>query len=190
MPNVPSARSGPTLCDPMYCSLPGSSVYGIFQARILEWVAVSFSRGSSRPWDWTWVSCVSALQVDSLPADPSGMPTNSAQGSNFFTSLQTLAIFWALKKCSHANRCEKGPISFECFYLYMRNWALLLQWLLLAANIYFMKKYTYIAGMYANTFYWWIACVLSCFLHVQFFVTLWTVARRAPLSMGILQAQK
>ena len=38
-----------TLCDLMDCSLPGSSVHGILQARILEWVAISFSRGSSRP---------------------------------------------------------------------------------------------------------------------------------------------
>ena len=45
-----------TLCDPMDCSLPGSSVHEIFQARILEWVAISFSRGSSRPRDQTWVS--------------------------------------------------------------------------------------------------------------------------------------
>ena len=37
----------PTLCDPMDCSLPGSSVHGILQERILEWVAISFSRGSS-----------------------------------------------------------------------------------------------------------------------------------------------
>ena len=37
----------PTLCDPMDCSLSGSSVHGIFQARVLEWIAVSFSRGSS-----------------------------------------------------------------------------------------------------------------------------------------------
>ena len=36
-----------TLCEPMDCSPPGSSVHGIFQARILEWVAISFSRGSS-----------------------------------------------------------------------------------------------------------------------------------------------
>ena len=40
----------------MDCSLPGSSVHGIFQARILEWVAISFSRRSSWPRDWTWVS--------------------------------------------------------------------------------------------------------------------------------------
>ena len=45
-----------TLCDPMDYSLPGSSVHGIFQARVLEWVATSFSRGSSRPRDRTWVS--------------------------------------------------------------------------------------------------------------------------------------
>ena len=41
------AQSCLTLCDPMDCSLPGSSVHGILQARTLEWVAISFSRGSS-----------------------------------------------------------------------------------------------------------------------------------------------
>ena len=49
------AQSCPTLSDPMDCSLPGSSVHEIFQARILEWVAISFSRGSSRPRDQTQV---------------------------------------------------------------------------------------------------------------------------------------
>ena len=44
-----------TLCDPVDCSLPGSCVHRISQARILEWVAISFSRGSSQPRDWTWV---------------------------------------------------------------------------------------------------------------------------------------
>ena len=51
-------QSCPTLCDPMDCSLPHSYVYGIFRARVLEWVAISFSTGSSRPRDWTQVSCV------------------------------------------------------------------------------------------------------------------------------------
>ena len=50
------SQSSPTLCDPMDFSLPGSSVHGIFQARILEWVAISFSRGSSQPRDRTRVS--------------------------------------------------------------------------------------------------------------------------------------
>ena len=47
-----------TLCDPMDYNLPGSSVHGILQARILEWVAISSSRGSSWPRDRTWVSCI------------------------------------------------------------------------------------------------------------------------------------
>ena len=42
-----------TLWDPMYCNIPGSSIPGIFQARVLEWVAISFSRGSSQPRDQT-----------------------------------------------------------------------------------------------------------------------------------------
>ena len=46
----------PTLCDPMDCSLPGSSVHGIFQARILEWAPIPFSRESSQPMDGTQVS--------------------------------------------------------------------------------------------------------------------------------------
>ena len=46
-----------TLCNPMNCNPPGSSVHGILQARILEWVAILFSRGSSWPRDWTQVSC-------------------------------------------------------------------------------------------------------------------------------------
>ena len=52
------AKSCLTLCDPMDCSLPGSSVHGIFQARVLERVAISFSRGSSRLRDGTRVSYI------------------------------------------------------------------------------------------------------------------------------------
>ena len=52
-----------TLCDLVDCSPPGSSAHGIFQARILEWVAISSSRGSSWPRDWTQISCVSCLAI-------------------------------------------------------------------------------------------------------------------------------
>ena len=52
------AQSCLTLCNPMDYSLPGFSIHGILQVRILEWVTISFSRGSSRPRDWTWVSCI------------------------------------------------------------------------------------------------------------------------------------
>ena len=44
-----------TLCDPMDYSRPGTSVHGNFQAKVLEWVAISFSRGTSQPRDWTQV---------------------------------------------------------------------------------------------------------------------------------------
>ena len=50
------AQSCQTLCDPMDCSLPGSSVHGVFQAIVLEWIDISFSRGSTQPKDQTWVS--------------------------------------------------------------------------------------------------------------------------------------
>ena len=65
------SSSCPTLCDPMDCSPPGSSVRGIFQARILEWVAMSSSRGSSRPGAQT---SLPALQVDSLSPSHQGSP--------------------------------------------------------------------------------------------------------------------
>ena len=55
------AQSCLTLCSPMDCSPPGPSVHGVLQARILEWVAISFSRGSSEPRDRTGVSCNSCL---------------------------------------------------------------------------------------------------------------------------------
>ena len=51
-----SLQSCPTLCDAMDCSLPGSSVYGILQARMLEWVVMPSSRGSSQPRDQTHIS--------------------------------------------------------------------------------------------------------------------------------------
>ena len=51
-----AAQSSPTLCDPVDCSPPGSSIHGILQVRILEWVAISFSRGSSRSRNQTRVS--------------------------------------------------------------------------------------------------------------------------------------
>ena len=47
-----------TLCGPMDCNQPGSSVHGISQARVLEWVAIPFARGSSQPRNWTQVSCI------------------------------------------------------------------------------------------------------------------------------------
>ena len=61
MLHTQSLQSCPNLCNPQDCSPPGSSVHGTSQARIMEWVAISFSRGSSRPRDPTNVSCVSYI---------------------------------------------------------------------------------------------------------------------------------
>ena len=60
---IPEVLLGPVcllvaLCDPLDYSLPGPSIHGILQVRLLEWVAISFSRRSSQPRDWTWVSCI------------------------------------------------------------------------------------------------------------------------------------
>ena len=61
-----------TLSDPVDCSPPGSSVHGILQARILEWVAMPFSRGSSQSGDRTHVSFI----ADSAPSEPPGKPVH------------------------------------------------------------------------------------------------------------------
>ena len=74
-----SLQSCPTLCDPMDCSPPGSSVHVIPQARIVEWVAMPSSRGSSRLGNQTCISYVSLLlQVGSLPVEPRGKPIEYA----------------------------------------------------------------------------------------------------------------
>ena len=77
MKEVKVAQSCPTLCDRMDYSLPGSFVHGILEAKMLEWVAIPFSRGSSQPRDQIQVS----LQTDSLPSKPPGKPKNTGVGS-------------------------------------------------------------------------------------------------------------
>ena len=66
----------PTLCNPMDYSPPGFSVHGILQARILEWVAMPSSKGSSLPGDQTCVSCLQHWQAGSLPLASLGKPLN------------------------------------------------------------------------------------------------------------------
>ena len=87
-----SLQLGSTLCDPVDCSPPGSSVHGILQARRLEWVVTPSSRGSSRPRDWIHISYIFctgrweeprslSLQGDPLPAEPQGNSKNTGMGS-------------------------------------------------------------------------------------------------------------
>ena len=65
-----SLQSCPTLCNPMNCTLSGSSVHGILQARIWESVAMPSSRGSSPPRDWTHISCSSCIAGRFFTTDP------------------------------------------------------------------------------------------------------------------------
>ena len=98
------AQSCLTLCDPMYCSPPGSSIHGLCQARILEWVAISFSRGSSRPRDRTQVSRLAGrqkqMQADALTSEPPGKPLSGHRGWQVH-NLQNELSLWRPKK----NQC-------------------------------------------------------------------------------------
>ena len=69
------------LFDPMDCGLPGSSAHGILQARILEWVAISFSRGSSQPRNQAQVSCIAGRFF--TQSETPGKPTASTLYLNF-----------------------------------------------------------------------------------------------------------
>ena len=91
-----------TLCDPMVYRLPGSSVHGILQARILEWVVISFSRGSSWPRDRTHISCIGrwVLYQQSPLKKPGtklrrGIGRSSEEGMAPHTSILAWEIPWA-----------------------------------------------------------------------------------------------
>ena len=67
-----SLQSYPTLCDTMECSPPGSSVLRVLQARILEWVSIPFSMGSSQPRDQAHMFCSSCIAGTFLTTEPPG----------------------------------------------------------------------------------------------------------------------
>ena len=91
-------------CDPMDYSLPGSSVHGVLQARILVWVAIPFSRGSSQPRNQTQVSCIAGRFFTSWA-------TKEAQHVHFLLSVITLRHrFFKTKpvyRCLQAKLCKK-----------------------------------------------------------------------------------
>ena len=93
-----------TLCDPIDCSLPGSSVLGIFQAKILEQVAISSSRGSSQFRGGTCISCFPHWQVDSLPLSHLGRLYTQYLALNFLKIQDTLK-----RKKSHVKVSQSCP---------------------------------------------------------------------------------
>ena len=94
-----SLQSRPTLYDAMDCSPPGSSVHGILQARILEWVVMPSSRGFSRPRDGTAFPVSPALQEDSFPLINRGCHGGSLVSTS---ALQTESCLWALFNTTRA----------------------------------------------------------------------------------------
>ena len=96
-------HSCPALCDPMNCSPPGFSVHGILKARILEWVAMPSSTGSSQPRDQTQVSYI----VDSLPSEPPRKSKNTGVGSLF--PLQRIFPSQAIKPGSSVLQMDSLP---------------------------------------------------------------------------------
>ena len=87
------AQLCPTLCDPVDCSPPGSSVHEVFQARILEWVATSFSKGSSQPRDQTRVSCTAGRFF----TDWATREALSSRGKCFIGLWLPFRTFWCLR---------------------------------------------------------------------------------------------
>ena len=88
-------QSWPTLCDPMDCSLPGSSVHGILQAKILEWVAISSSRDLPNSGIEQCLLCLLYWQAGSLPLEP---PVTFWQFSPIFQTFSLLLhlLWWSM----------------------------------------------------------------------------------------------
>ena len=111
-------------CNPMDCCPPGSSILGNIQARIMEWVAISFSRGSSQPRNQTRVSCISALAGGLFMTAPSGkslcawksIPSSIEENGIFFFKCQN---FWTNSRTLHNQVCESGAKSPELCLLYV-----------------------------------------------------------------------
>ena len=124
-------QSCPTLCSPMDCSLPGSSIRGILQARILGWAAISSPREPSQPRDWTRVSCTARqilhstqrlnpslvhCQADS-PLNPEIEPESCALSGRFSTTSASL-LFGLLIFCGgFSHLCLSVTLS--CNFLFL-----------------------------------------------------------------------
>ena len=87
----------------MDCSLPGSSLHGILQARVLEWVAISFSRGSSRPRDQTWVSCILGRRFNLWAT--TGKPLERKVTAKIWIPLFLMAKFWENSAAKSLQSC-------------------------------------------------------------------------------------
>ena len=139
-------QSCPTLCDPMDCSPPGSSAQGISQARILEWVTMPSSRGSSQPSDGSCVSCISCIageffQFSSVTQSCLTL-CDPVDCSEFFTAEllgkpeDSMARGkWSLLKVSHVSRNPSTKYGEEMEEGAPRRFRLEITWLLLLGRM-------------------------------------------------------
>ena len=136
------AKSVPTLCNPLDCSLPGSSIRGTFPGKILEWVAICSSRGSSRPGIELMSSGCPALAGRFFTTGPLGKPPSALDGA-----MSVQVSWWDL-----------------CLYK--------------------KKKTVELCLCFSVSGSLYLICYsVSCSVVSNSFVTLWTVAHQAPLSM-------
>ena len=162
----------PTFCNPMDCSSPGSSVHGILQARILEWVAIPFSRGSSQPRAQTQVSCI-AGRCFTIWA------TREAPKSWY-----KCWLFWQFLSHGAVQIAPWWFVGVSLLpldperYLQMVSYELPSFWhfLLWCGDL---PASLLLAGTYCYV----CECVLSHFSCVQLFAISWTVTHQAPLSV-------
>ena len=109
-----------TFCDPMDCSPPGSSIHGIPQARILEWVAVPFSRGSSLLRNWTQVSLIVG-RFFTIWATRESQPSDIWDGCGMFFISRTAFVLKMFKVWSGSQRIDEisksvGMLTFCIFF--------------------------------------------------------------------------
>ena len=152
-------QSCPILCDPMEYSPLASSVHGTLQARILEWVAISFSRGSSQPRDWTTISHLAGRLFTDW----------TTWGSQLVVT-KLVSVEWMSE---HALICV-----FVC-----RN--MMVEWRY-SDSIYCMTPNSFMILLLLRCI-WHLTLLKSqsarSLCHVRLFATLWTAARQASLSI-------
>ena len=117
------------LCDPMDCSPPGSSIHGVLQARILQWVAIPSPRGSSWHRDWTHVFCVSGIASGFFTIEPSGkkplMVVIKSISNILFLPLLILKILPLLTVSGFGNLWSAVHVRFSFFHPANKEWVLL-----------------------------------------------------------------
>ena len=170
------AKLYPTLCNPIDCSLPDSSVHGISQAKILEWVDISFSRGFSWPRGWTHISCISRLVF--LPLSTSPMLYQRSLNllslfifghcSDWVISI-TLAFGWLV--CSYVS-LSLLFISSRLFFKLLKSSCLIgpfLYFLFPCYNIQWLYQIFFLIQLILLLLIFWILYLLNCSFLLHFF---------------------